>query len=328
MGNSALFQHMAQHFRGFDGNGSYQHRLALFMGLYDLLHNRVEFFLLCLINGVLQVLTDHRAVCGDHDNIHAINIPELPLLRLGCTGHTGLFAELIKEVLEGDGSQSPGLSSYVYVLLCLNGLVETVGIPAARHNTASELVNDQYLVVLYHIVLIPEHHVIGTEGQDDIMLDLQVLRIGQVFNMEELLHLLNAFGRQVYNLILLIDNEISGLLDLLAHDSVEFIELSGLLAPGQLSRQHIADLVKLCGLPALAGNDQRRSGLIDEDRVHLVDDTVIQIPQNHLLFVDGHIVTKIVKAQLIVRHIGDIAVVGGLSFLRGHGVQYHAHLKA
>ena len=85
--------------------------------------------------------------------------------------------------------------SYVYVLLRLDGLVETIGIPAARHDTAGELIDDQYLVVLYHIILIPEHQVVGAEGQDDVVLDLQVLRISQVFNMEELLYLLNALVR-------------------------------------------------------------------------------------------------------------------------------------
>ena len=165
------------------------------MGLYDFLHHSVEFFLLRLINGILQILTDHRAVGGDHDNVHSIDIPELPLLCLGRTGHTGLLAELIKEVLEGDGGQGPGLSSYVYVLLRLDGLMETVGVTAARHDTSCELIDDQDLVVLYYIILIPEHHVIGAEGQDDVVLDLQVLRISQVFNMEELLYLLNALGR-------------------------------------------------------------------------------------------------------------------------------------
>ena len=47
--------------------------------------------------------------------------------------------------------------------------------------------------------------------------------------MEELLHLGHALLSQVYNLVLLINDEISGLLDLLAHDGRHLGEFSGCL---------------------------------------------------------------------------------------------------
>ena len=76
------------------------------------------------------------------------------------------------------------------MLLCLNCLMQAIGITASRHDTSGKLINDQDLIILYHIVLIPEHQVVGAQGQDDVMLDLQILRICQVLNVEEFLHLL------------------------------------------------------------------------------------------------------------------------------------------
>ena len=134
--------------------------------------------------------------------------------------------------------------------------------------------------------------------------------IRQVLDVEELLHLLHAVLCEVDCLLLLIDDEIAGLLDLLAHEGVDLGELAARLAPLKLAREDIAGLVELGGLAALAGNDQRRPGLIDEDGVDLVDDREVQASLHQLLLVDDHVVPEVIKAELIVRHIRDIAVVG------------------
>ena len=98
------------------------------------------------------------------------------------------------------------------MLLCLDRLMQTVGITAARHDTSGKLIDDQDLIILNHIILIPEHQVVGAQSQDDIVLDLQILRIRQVVDLEKLLHLLDALLRQGDDLVLFIDNEIAGLL--------------------------------------------------------------------------------------------------------------------
>ena len=115
------------------------------------------------------------------------------------------------------------------MLLRLNGLMETIGVTAARHDTSCELINDQDLVVLDHIVLIAEHEVVGAECKDNVVLDLQVLRIREVVDMEECLDLLNTLFCQVYDFLFLIYDEITGLCDLLAHDGVELVKLAGFL---------------------------------------------------------------------------------------------------
>ena len=298
------------------------------MGFLDRLDHRVEFLLLRLIHGVVQVFSDHGTVRRDLDNVHAVDLAELLLLCQSGTGHTCLLVILVEEILEGDIRQRLALALHLHMLLGLNRLVQTVGIAAARHNAARELVYDQHLIVLHHIILIPEHQIVGPQSQNDVVLDLQILRIRQVVNMEILLHPLYAVGSQVYNLILFIDDEISGLGDLLAHDGVHLGKLSAGLAPLHGFRQDVADLVELRGLAALAGNDKRRSRLVDQDRVHLVDDGVVEGALHQLLLVNHHVVAQIVKAQLVVRHIGDVAGVCRPSLVVRIPIQDHAYRQS
>ncbi len=269
----------------------------------------MEFFLLGHIYGVIQILSDYRFIGGNLNNVHAVNVTELLLLCQGRTCHTGLLCIFVKEILEGDRRERLALPLYLHMLLSLDGLVQSVGIPSSRHDTSRKLIYDQHLVFLHHIVLIPVHQAVGTKGQVHIMLDLQVLRVSQVLNLEELLYLFDTVGRQVYHLILLVDHVVAGLGNLLTHNGGHLRHFTAGLAPLQLPCQNIADLVKLRGLSALSGNDQRRTGLIDQYGVHLVDNRVMQISLHKLFLVDHHVVTQVIEAQLIICHIRNITVI-------------------
>ena len=106
------------------------------------------------------------------------------------------------------------------MLLRLNRLVETVRVAAARHDTSGKFVYDQNFIILYHIILVAEHEVIGPQSQDNIVLNLQILRICQVVDMEILLHLLNTLFCQVYHLVFFIYYKITSFLNLLTHDGI------------------------------------------------------------------------------------------------------------
>ena len=58
-----------------------------------------------------------------------------------------------------------------------------------------------------------------------------------------------------------------------------------------------------------AGNDERRPRFVDEDRVHFVDDTVIEGALYHLVGTDDHVVTQVVEAEFVVRPVGDVGVI-------------------
>ncbi len=142
------------------------------------------------------------------------------------------------------------------------------------------------------------------------MLNLQILRIRQVINLEETLHLGHTLCSQVYHLILFIDDKITGLLAFHTHDGIHLGQLFHIFATGQLFRQNITGLIQLRGLTALPGNNQRCTRLVDQHRVHLVDDGIMQIPEYQLLLINDHIVTQIIKTKFIVRHISNIAIIG------------------
>ena len=57
-------------------------------------------------------------------------------------------------------------------------------------------------------------------------------------------------------------------------------------------------LIFLLGTLHLTGNNQRGAGLINQDRIHLVDHAVLEWPLHNLANIRGHIVAQIIKPQL------------------------------
>ncbi len=64
------------------------------------------------------------------------------------------------------------------------------------------------------------------------------------------------------------------------------------------------------GRVRLPADDQRRAGLVDEDVVHLVDDGVIVAALRQAIQAGGHVVAQVVEAELVIRAVGDVGVVG------------------
>ena len=68
----------------------------------------------------------------------------------------------------------------------------------------------------------------------------------------------------------------------------------------------------------LAGDDQRRARLVDQDRVDLVDDREAVAALHELGQRDGHVVAEVVEAELGVRSVRDFGVVGLLALCERH----------
>jgi hypothetical protein len=61
-----------------------------------------------------------------------------------------------------------------------------------------------------------------------------------------------------------------------------------------------------------SGDDQRGARLVDEDRVDLVDDRVVQrgvLAEHELVGAERHVVAEEVEAELAVGEVGDVATV-------------------
>ena len=131
------------------------------------------------------------------------------------------------------------------MFLCFNRLMKSVRITTARHDTSGKLINDQNLIILNYVVLILMHQIVCTKCKNDIVLDLQVLRICQVLDIKEFLNLLDTLLGKVDDLVLLIDNEVSSLDNFLTHDGCHLSHLMAGLTTLKLLSQNIAYFVKL-----------------------------------------------------------------------------------
>src|SRR5207237_934205 len=61
------------------------------------------------------------------------------------------------------------------------------------------------------------------------------------------------------------------------------------------------------------GDDQRRTRLVDQDRVDFVDDGVEVAALDHVLQAVLHVVAQVVEAVFVVGAVGDIARIGFLA---------------
>ena len=90
------------------------------------------------------------------------------------------------------------------------------------------------------------------------------------------------------------------------------------LLPHQLGHLAVERGVLVVRLvPHRARDDERRPRLVDEDRVHLVDDGVGVLALDPLLQREHHVVAQVVEAELVVGAVGDVGQVGGAALGRG-----------
>ena len=305
MGDALAAQKVGEHLAGFHRDGAHQHGLALGVMLLDGGQHRVELGGLVLVDHVVQILADVGLVGGNLHHVQGVDALELLLLGLGGAGHARQLLIHAEVVLEGDGGQGLALPLHLHMLLGLDGLVQALGVAAADHQAAGELVHDDHLAVLHHVVDVPAHERVGAQGAVDVVVQLGVLGIVQVLNAEGGFYLLGALVGQGAGLLLLI------------HLVVD-VPLHG-------AHHRVGLLVEDGALVALAGDDQGRAGLVDEDGVHLVHNGEVMTPLHQVLLADDHVVPQVVEAQLVVGTVGDVAGVGLAALVRLHVMDDQTH---
>ena len=96
-----------------------------------------------------------------------------------------------------------------------------------------------------------------------------------------------------------------------------------------ISLQNLHDAGELrvprCRLVSRTANDQRCSGLINEDRVHFVNNGKVVASLNHLGFGPRHVVAEVVEPELVVGPIRDVRGVRGAALCRAHLADDDAH---
>ena len=205
--------------------------------------------------------------------------------------------------------------------------MQALAVTASDHQTARKLVDDQDLSVLHDVILVALEQRMRAQRLFDVMVQLGVVCVRKGFDVERLLRLFDALGGQHDRAMLDVDHIVAalGLFD--AGKLVRLADLLDILAAFQTAHKAVRVLVHLGALLAASADDQRRSGLVDQNRVDLVDDRVMQRTLHHAFLVDAHIVAQVVKAEFIVRSVGDVRAIRIAALVRIEIVYDTADLK-
>src|SRR3954467_9498124 len=308
MGNAALLEELREHLALRDGHRADQHRLPLLVLLLDLVADGGELLPLRLVDGVLLVLADVLLVGGDDEDFELVDAAELLRLGIRGSGHAGNLGVEAEVVLERDRGEGLVLVLDLDVLLRLHGLVETVRPAPARHQASGEVVDDDYLAFLHHVLVVLAVKRVRPQGLLDVMERLDLLRVVEIRNVELRLHLLDAIVGEDDGAGLLVDGEVA-IADEAGNDLVDDVVLVGRLLGG-------------------AADDERRARLVDEDGVDLVDDRVVKLALHVVGEPELHVVAQIIEAELVVLPVGDVGAVLALALAIAEPVNDAADAQA
>ena len=319
-----LLQHLGESLALIDADSTHQDRLAVLVALHDLLDDGIVFAVDGLVDGIRVILADDRAVGGDGNDVQTVDLSELGGLRLCRTGHTGQLLIHTEVVLEGDGRQRLALGGDLHALLGLDGLMEALVVTAADHQATGKLIDDEHFAVLHDVINVALHHTVGFDGLVDVVGEGHILCGSEVLDLEIFLGLLDALSRQGAGLVLLV------------HDVIAVSLLVGLHLVFQLDHDALAqsaDEAVHLGIQAgrvlsAARDDKRRTGLVDEDGVHLIDNGVGMAALHHVVFISHHVVAQIVEAELVVGAVGNVGIISFPAGIAIHALHDQAHRQA
>ena len=284
-------QHVADVLAGLDGDGAHQHRLAPAVFLGDVVDDGRELRLLRPIDLVVQVVTDDRLVGRHLDHVQVVDRLEFLFLGLRRAGHAGQLVVHAEEVLEGDGGQRHRFLLDLDAFLRLDGLVQALAVAATLHEAAGELVDDDdFAAVADDVVLVALVEGMCAQGVVQVGQHLEVLGLVEVLEPGGAFDVCHALLGERRHHLLLVDDEVLFRRQPLDHG-------------GELH-------VVVRALPGLAGDDEGRARLVDEDVVHLVDDGIVQLALGQPVDVLRHVVAQVVEAELVVGAVGDVGPIG------------------
>src|SRR5579862_3280568 len=308
-------QQLREVLRRLDRDRADEDRLSLLRALLDVARDGEELPVLRLEDEVLLVLARDGDVGRDLDDAEVVDLDELLLLRLRGTGHAGELLVQAEVVLQRDRRHRQVLFLDGDVLLRLDRLVQALAPAAAFHDAAGELVDDLDLAVLDDVVDVVLVERLRLQRLVQMVDELRVLRRVQVVDAERALDLGDTLLGGGDRLVLLVELVVGADLLGVALRVARFRAVA--VERGRDAREVVVDLR---GGLRLAGDDQRRARLVDEDRVDLVHDRVRMAALHDAVERDGHVVAEIVEAELGVRPVGDVGAVGLAPRLERHHV--------
>ncbi len=304
----ALGEQLGEVLGALDARRPDEDRLAPLEVLGDVVGDGLELRRLGLVDQVGLIHALRRLVGRDGDDAELVGLGELGRLGLGGTGHPRELLVEPEVVLQRDRREGLVLLLDLDAFLGLDRLVQALVVAAAGEDAAGELVDDQDLAVADDVVLVLEEELLDLDRVVQVADERSVRGLVEVLDAQLVLDEPDAVLGDADGLLALVDLVV----DVLGHLRRE---------PGELG-------VPAGALLGRARDDQRRAGLVDEDRVDLVDDRV-DVPALHALGLrPGHVVAQVVEAELVVRAVGDVGGVGRAALVGGHLRVDRADLEA
>ena len=174
-----LGQQGGDDFRVFNRARAHQNRLAALVAIADVINGGGVFFLGGFVHPIELVFAPADAVGRDDHGFQTVNLLKFVGLGIGRPGHPREFAVQAEIVLKGDGRQGLVFGLDVHTLFGLNRLVQAIAPTPPRHQAPGELVDDDDLAVLVHIVLIAVVEVVRTQSSGQVVHQTDVGRVVQ-----------------------------------------------------------------------------------------------------------------------------------------------------
>ena len=224
-----------------------------------------------------------RLVGNDHD-VEVVDLGELGRFGLGRAGHARELLVHAEVVLEGDGRERLVLALDLHAFLGFDGLVQAVAPAAARHQAAGELVDDDDLAVLDHVV--------ARRACRGRARAAPAARGGAAACWPGRRGRRAAGGARaaarpwpcrssvsVAGLVLLVDDVVARRFEALAVLALDLALVH--LAALQLRDDAVDFVVEVGRFLGRARDDQRRARLVDQDGVDFVDDREVMAALDH-----------------------------------------------
>jgi hypothetical protein len=149
-----LLEHRREQLRILDRGGADENRLTALVAVLDVVDDGLVLLARRAIDLVHAVFPDHLLVRRDDHGLQPVDLLELVGFGVRRAGHASELLVQAEVVLEGDGGERLVLLLDLDALLRLDRLVQSLGPAPARHQASRELVDDDDLAALHHVLLV------------------------------------------------------------------------------------------------------------------------------------------------------------------------------
>ena len=254
---------------------AHQHRLLLLVQYGNVVGDSLVLFLLRPVNHIRILKPQQGLVRRNYYDLQLVNLLELRSLGFCRARHAAQFLVKPEVVLEGDRGQRLIFLADRHALLRLDRLVQSVAPAPPRHQSSGKGVHNDHLTVLHHVLHIAPIEGVRLDRSLHVMLQFPVLSVGDVANSQELLDRHPAIIGYTNRPLLFVNDVVAG--------KILVLTLFNLFAFYQVGNNLPRPRIFVRCLVRWPGDNQRRPGFVDQDRIHFVDDCVKMPPLHTIL---------------------------------------------